>query len=239
MQELEYQMSGRRVGRPARVTRTMIARAAYEIGLSELTMRAVADRLGVSSTSLYYHVRDREDLTRMVAEYSAEQLVPPRDQGQHWTRWLLEWAQFTRAAFVGQPGLLEQFLNGTIELERMLPNIDRVIGVLEREGFDPDDAMRAYSLVSDVAVGSAVTELRRGGSLTNQSVREASVSRSGRFVHLEKVSVGAIDSDRLFREQICTVLVGIGVTRGDDPSDVTSWLAEEPQEALAVEVFHP
>lgn len=232
-------MSKRRVGRPPQVTRDVIARAAYEIGLSELTMRAVADRLGVSATSLYYHVRDRDDLTRLVAEYSAARLVPPKDRGQHWTRWLVEWAEFIRAAFVGQPGLLEQFLNGTIELERMLPNIDLVIGVLEREGFDPDEAMGAYTLVSDVAVGSAVTELRRGGSPTTESVREASSSGSGRFVHLEKVSVDATDTERLFREQVCTVLVGIAVRRGDDPSDVTSRLVEEPSPALAAGVFHP
>lgn len=229
----------RRVGRPRRVTRAMIADAAYEIGLPELTMRAVAERLGVSSTSLYYHVRDRDDLTRLVAEYSASKLVTPKDRGQHWTRWLLEWAEYTRAAFVGQPGLLEQFLNGTIELERMLPNIDLVIAVLEREGFDPDDSMRAFTLVSDVAVGSAVSELRRGGPPIRESIEKATSSRTGRFEHLEKVSVGRHDTQVSFRDQIRTVLMGIASRRGEDPLDVVTHVEGETPSLMAARVFHP
>lgn len=216
----------------------MIANAAYEIGLPDLTMRAVADRLGVSSTSLYYHVRDRDDLTRLVAEYSASKLVPPQDRGQHWARWLSEWAEYTRAAFVSQPGLLEQFLNGTIELDRMLPNIDLVIAVMEREGFDPDEAMRAYALVSDVAVGTAVSELRRGGPPTTESVEEAS-SRSGRFEHLEKVSVEYDAAHESLRDKICTVVAGIALRRGEDPFEVMTRLGGETPTEVSAGLFHP
>ena len=36
----------RRAGRPAKLDRQMIAEAAHEIGLAELTMKSVADRSG-------------------------------------------------------------------------------------------------------------------------------------------------------------------------------------------------
>jgi AcrR family transcriptional regulator len=237
--------AGRPVGRPRRVTRSMIAHAAYEVGLQDLTMRAVADRLGVSTTSLYYHVRDRDDLMRLVADYSAAQSVLPEDTGQHWTCWLYEWAEYTRLAFAGQPGLLEQFLNGTIPVEKMLPNIDLVIAVMEREEFLPDDAMRAYLLVSHVAIGAAVAELR-GDPATTESVKAA--SGSGRYEHLERVSVsyeGGGGATASFFDQILTVLIGIAVRHGEDPSVVTSHVTKdllsssEAKEETEIGIFHP
>jgi AcrR family transcriptional regulator len=51
-----------RVGRPPSIDRSMIADAAAEIGLENLTMKAVAERLGVSVTGLYHHVAGRDDL---------------------------------------------------------------------------------------------------------------------------------------------------------------------------------
>ena len=109
-----------KIGRPARIDRAMIARAAYEIGLDRVTMKAVADRLGVSVPGLYHHVEGRDDLMRLGAEYSAAQIQMPVDHGQHWTAWLLEWARYSHDAFVAQPALLGQFLNGSLGVERMV-----------------------------------------------------------------------------------------------------------------------
>ena len=72
------ELAGRpKIGRPARIDRAMIARAAYEIGLDRVTMKAVADHLGVSVPGLYHHVQGRDDLMRLGAEYSAAQLHDP------------------------------------------------------------------------------------------------------------------------------------------------------------------
>jgi TetR/AcrR family transcriptional regulator, tetracycline repressor protein len=40
----------------------------HEAGLDALTMRALADRLGVKAASLYWHVRDRSELVELLAE---------------------------------------------------------------------------------------------------------------------------------------------------------------------------
>ena len=48
-----------KVGRPARIDQMMIADAALEIGLEDVTMKAVAERLGMSVTGLYHHVAGR------------------------------------------------------------------------------------------------------------------------------------------------------------------------------------
>ncbi|MGH8978055.1 MAG: TetR/AcrR family transcriptional regulator, partial [Acidimicrobiia bacterium] len=99
-----------KVGRPARLNRAMIARAAYEVGLDQVTRKGVADRLGVSVPGLYHHVEGRDDLMRLAAEYSASQMELPVDHGQHWAEWLLECARYSHDAFVAQPALLAQFV---------------------------------------------------------------------------------------------------------------------------------
>ena len=45
----------------------MIVAAAHELGLERLTLRAVADHLGVSISALYHHVSSKEDLMRLAA----------------------------------------------------------------------------------------------------------------------------------------------------------------------------
>ena len=56
-----------RVGRPPRISRAMIAEAAHELGLEGLTLKAVADHLGVSIAALYHHVSGKDDLMRLAA----------------------------------------------------------------------------------------------------------------------------------------------------------------------------
>ena len=94
-----------RVGRPPRISRQMIAEAAHQVGLDGLTLRAVADRLGVSIAALYHHVSGKDELMRLAAEYSAAKVPLPRDTGQHWAVWLVEWAEYNRDAFVAEWGV--------------------------------------------------------------------------------------------------------------------------------------
>src|SRR3954469_17552760 len=89
---------GRRRGRPPRISQDQIADAALEVGLSELTLRAVADHLGVTVAALYHHVDGKDALLRLAADRSARRLTVPEDHGQHWAVWLLEWAAYNRAA---------------------------------------------------------------------------------------------------------------------------------------------
>src|SRR5512143_2491806 len=72
----------RRPGRPSRIDRTAIAKAAAELPLSELTVRSVADRLGVSVPAVYHYVSGREELMLLAAEQSTKRIPLPEDHGQ-------------------------------------------------------------------------------------------------------------------------------------------------------------
>lgn len=222
----------RRVGRPARISREMIAKAANEIGLNGLTLRAVADHLDVSIAALYHHVSGKDDLMRLAAEYSAQRVPLPQDRGQHWAVWLLEWATYNRDAFASEPELLTQYLDGAITAEAIAGNVDRILGLLVRQGFPIIDAMTAYELVSSFAIGAAV------GLIREQRATEAGTStlaQQGRLLaeldaddlpHLRELWAESARTARpSFTDRVTTILVGIGLERGEDPHAIRRLVA--------------
>src|SRR5579864_7418731 len=68
-----------RRGRPPRIDRAAIAQAASEIPLSDLSLRSVADRLGVSVPGLYHYVQGRDELFALAAEQSVRRWPLPED----------------------------------------------------------------------------------------------------------------------------------------------------------------
>jgi AcrR family transcriptional regulator len=226
----------RKVGRPARLDRAMIAEAAHEVGLDRVTMKAVADRLGVSVPGLYHHVEGREDLMRLAAEYSASQIQVPVEAGQHWTEWLLEWAQYMHRAFVAQPELLNQFLHRAIGVERMVTHVDAMLALLLRHGFDPHEAMDAYVLVSQCALGAAVTEIREvegareGRPDIVEYHRAISMRPPEELPSLRAMANAPREQPRpTFEERIATVLVGIAVQRGEPWEQIVDTVRERTQ----------
>ncbi|MET9027592.1 TetR/AcrR family transcriptional regulator [Nocardia sp. NPDC004168] len=70
-----------RTGRPARISRAEILAAANSVieaeGVAKLTMRRLAAELGCTPMALYHHVRDKEDLLRLLLNEYADQVAWP------------------------------------------------------------------------------------------------------------------------------------------------------------------
>ena len=201
----------------------MIARAAHEIGLADLTMKSVADRLGVSVPGLYHHVGGKDDLLRLTAEYSASHLELPRDRGQHWAVWLFEWAHYNRDAFRDQPELLKQYLEGAIGFDRTSEIYEQVLVVLVREGFTITDAVAAYTTVTAYAIGAAVNAIRQDRTLGDGLAaddgfdRVLADHRPDELPHLRAaVAAGGIDPATLFDPGLLSILRGMAHDR-DEP----------------------
>jgi AcrR family transcriptional regulator len=207
-----------KTGRPAKLDREMIAHAAYEIGLDRVTMKAVADQLGVSVPGLYHHVEGRDDLMQLAAEYSASHIHLPEDHGQTWAEWLLEWSRVSYHAFASQPELLVQSMRGSLTVDRMVTHVDAVVGVLMAQGFSPIEARDAYAIVSRCAIGAAIAETRQaeiGRGLLADYHRVLSTRAPDELPNLRKLVAAMQDDGPTLEEQICTILVGIAVRRGE------------------------
>jgi len=209
----------------------MIAEAAHELGLDGLTLRAVAEHLGVSIAALYHHVSSKDDLMRLTAEYTVARVPLPQDHGQHWAVWLAEWADYNRDAFLARPGLLTQYMEGGIAAETIAGNVDGILGVLVRQGFDVLEANAAYELIATCALGTAVWTLREraaasGGETVGDAHRRLLDSTPpDELPHLRALHQAIADRGREpFRSQVTTVIAGIAARRGDDWESVRSRL---------------
>jgi AcrR family transcriptional regulator len=220
-----------KVGRPPRISRQMIAEAANEIGLDGLTLRAVADKLDVTIAALYHHVSGKDDLMRVAAEYSTATLPIPQDTGQHWAVWLHEWAAYNHDVFLAQPALLARYLEGAIPMETIAVNVDRILGVMVRQGFGVVEANAAYEEVTAVALGSAVMATRERAAIeSGASLRAAHqavvADHPGHDLPYLEALLEAIPlvGRRTRRDRVTTALRGIAAEHGIEWSSVEAEL---------------
>lgn len=73
--------AGKRTGRPPRTSRAEILSSARRLidrdGWEKLTIRRLAAETGVGATTLYHHIRDKEDLLVQLLNHHVEQLERP------------------------------------------------------------------------------------------------------------------------------------------------------------------
>jgi AcrR family transcriptional regulator len=212
-----------RVGRPPRISRESIAEAALEVGLDDdLTMKRVADHLGVSVPGLYHWVKGRDDLLRLAAEQALSRVRLPEDTGQHWATWLREWARYTRTVLAARPELFNQFVTGGLDDDRLIEVIGRTLDVLNRDGFEPRAAFAAWEAVGTMALGAAVDDIRETAAENDgrpwMSRVFASLARRqpDELPTLRSIAAGGYerDLDASFEERLTTVLIGIAVRNG-------------------------
>ncbi|MEV6830263.1 TetR/AcrR family transcriptional regulator C-terminal domain-containing protein [Amycolatopsis sp. NPDC051102] len=108
-----------------------------EVGLAELSTRRLAARLGVSSPTLYWHVKDKAQLLDLLAEAVCEGAFEI-DETQDWRRQLEQGLHQFRAM------LLKHRDAATLLRERppgpnRLAHIERTAGILLEAGFTPED----------------------------------------------------------------------------------------------------
>ncbi len=135
--------------RRARLTRQMILEAALEIlsaeGLARLTMRRLAERLGVEAMSLYNYVDDKPDLLDGVASLVLSKIKPP-DPGLPWAERLEAVMLNLYNALSAHPQLVT-LLAAKQESPRdiaILAGMETIIGILEEAGLNPSQQVSAF-----------------------------------------------------------------------------------------------
>ncbi|KUM78421.1 TetR/AcrR family transcriptional regulator C-terminal domain-containing protein [Streptomyces curacoi] len=208
-----------------RIVRTAIDIADAE-GLSALSMRGVAARLGVAAMSPYRYVPSKDDLVLLMADAAFGDETYPADAPQGW-RSRIElgartlWAVYRRHPWLAQLGSLTRPL--------LVPNLmvhgEWMLSALDGHGLDPttlfDIHVLIYSHIQGLAVHlewEAHAEAATGQSEDQWMDSRADVLRelvdSGRFPTFAKV-VGAFDDgydlrlDALFESGLKALLDGL------------------------------
>jgi AcrR family transcriptional regulator len=139
------------------VLQTAISRA-DQGGLEALTMRSLADELGVAPMALYRHVASKEDLVDAMIDVVFGEIGLPSG-GADWKNAMRQRAMSLRGVLARH-----RWAIGLMESRRSpgpanLRHHDAVIGKLRAAGFSVEMTAHAYSLLDSYIYGFALTKM--------------------------------------------------------------------------------
>jgi AcrR family transcriptional regulator len=165
------------VGRPSRalLTREGIARAALQVvdeeGPDGLTMRALAERLGVKAASLYNHVESKDALVDAVSELVNEEIDHTPLSDPDWRAGLAAYARGYRAVFLRHPNTIALLARRRVEAARALRGYDALLALLARAGLAPADAAEVAAALDYLVLGSALETFTAGFTRAPEAYR--------------------------------------------------------------------
>jgi AcrR family transcriptional regulator len=182
-------------------------------GLDALTMRRLADRLGVVPNALYRHVKDKDDLLDGVMDAAVASVpLPPADLP--WDEGLAALAASIRATMLANRAITGLIVNR--------PNLglgavaigEYAFGVLLAAGFSPADADRALNVVLVWTLGFVALEVPRTSEpeLTEAELAKAyELLPADAFPHTAMVKPNPIDivSDAQFELGLRCLIDGL------------------------------
>lgn len=210
-------------GRPRLIDLDMILQAALELGVDNLSMHAVARRLGVSVAALYRHVNSREALLDACIDAGCARIeMPPTDLA--WSEYLHETGLAFRQALLAMPGMSAYGMKIGPTTPAAFTIIDSSMSVLLQAGFDPAEAWDAFSIVVDHAFFNVqLQENYAAGEQQNEADGykvlqleddELSAYPSMKNVfHVMMSEPGFPDFERSYERQLSWLIAGIAARR--------------------------
>jgi AcrR family transcriptional regulator len=140
------------------VTRRAVAEAAADLvatdGLEALSVRQVANRLGVWPTTVLHHAGGRRDglLALLIEHLAAGISTEPHGS---WRARLAELGHEIRGVALAHRGLADVLLRSGATGPQALRLADAILDALQDAGLDEDDAQDAYDVFLTYVLGSA------------------------------------------------------------------------------------
>jgi AcrR family transcriptional regulator len=127
-------------------------RSADRDGIEAISMRRLAQELGVEAMSLYTHVRNKDDLLDGMVDALAGE-IPLDPKGDDWKTSIRAMALAARAVFVQHPWAPRTVQTRTGPGPAMLIYINAVIGTLREGGFSIGQAHHALHVLGSRLLG--------------------------------------------------------------------------------------
>jgi AcrR family transcriptional regulator len=128
-----------------------------EAGADALTMRRVADRLGVAAASLYGHVANKEELIQLLLDRVFGEMAVPDREATDWQAEGLQWLREARTVFRRHPGVAGLTL-GRIPLGvNSLVRMEALLAIVRRAGL-PDQQAAYVGDLFGLYLGAFVQE---------------------------------------------------------------------------------
>lgn len=168
---------GRRPGMTVdRIVAAAIAIADAD-GLDAVSMRRVADALGVGTMSLYRYLPGKTELFELMLDAVMGETGPPQANQQGWRESLADVARQSLAGYQRHPWLLEVSLSRGLVGPHQAAVLDRLLAILEGTGLSSGEKMAVVGLVVGYVRGRA-----RQLAETTRTEQRSGMS-DGRFWH--------------------------------------------------------
>jgi AcrR family transcriptional regulator len=175
----------RNPGRPPRVSRADIVRAARRIvdeeGLERLTMRRLATEVGATSMALYHYVRDKDALLLLLLDDFAATMRRPRLPADPRRR-IVAVFNALHDGLASCPWIVEVLTADDLMSESALWYVDQVVGAAIDAGLAPDEAVRAYRALWYYTAGEIIV---RQSATARRLASTTPTHRDDVFAHLD------------------------------------------------------
>ena len=169
----------KRAGRPRRLTTKQVIEAAIAMGLEDLTMAALAERLGVRVAVLYNYVKGRDELIDLAARHALSSQQFPEDHGQDWRDYALGYARAASELFRSDAHLLPLLISGNLSPAIKIDSVEAWLEAMTARGFSSSTALTLLNAIDAIIMGSAVQAAHARAHAPDYAgaVREAVASR--------------------------------------------------------------
>lgn len=172
-------------------------KVADEKGLSAVTMREVASRLGVEAMSLYNHVTNKDDLLDGMVDLVMEQFDLPSNIDD-WREAMRRRAVSAHEVFGRHPWLPALLDSRESSGPARLRYYDWVLGQLMGAGFSVEDAARAFSLLDSYVYGFGIQQFNFSpdSDASPEEMAEAVLAfvPAEQYPHLNRIATHAVES---------------------------------------------
>jgi AcrR family transcriptional regulator len=163
-----------RTGRPPRLTRSDVLAVARRIGarqgIERLTMRRLAEAIGVMPNALYTYFPDKASILDAVLDDLLGDIERPR-RGRSWRNGLIALMSSYRALLLSEPGLVALTVSRPMLGPNALRTREDLLTLLRRGGLSDADAVSGYFALFAYTTGFVVFETSRAPGKTDTSQR--------------------------------------------------------------------
>jgi AcrR family transcriptional regulator len=217
-----------RVGRPPTIDAEAILGAALEIGLEGVTLKQVADRLGVAISTLYRHVRSRDELVQLAASQQVLRRKLPKagdkSSHKHWTEVAIHHAESLFESFVGEPQLITEFMKGRLGPEVEVDFLEQFLALTCPHGLTPAEGIRLYRAIGMLTLGGAIGTLAMEAAALTGTPQQVTARRvlaerePAQLPLLRQATQEYISLDpQTWRQALSDLISGIALSRGEQP----------------------
>ena len=204
----------------AQLTRERVVSAAIELadrdGIESLSMRKLAQELGVEAMSLYTHVRNKDDLLNALADAVIGQ-IPTSVDGPDWKASLRQLVLAARTVMLRHPWAPGAVQGQSSHGPGTLRYINTVLGVLREGGFSVAQTHHALHILGSRGLGYTQEVFDDSGELEPEAVEVLAKQLSASHPYVVEMAVavshggalGKCDDDEEFEFVLDFILDGL------------------------------